>query len=473
MPISTRDRHLVSRFSYGVTPALTRAARGRSDAWFLDQTQPSTIADTYADGLLAWFPRIVAEPGELYRQHDADIYKGHEVCTDIQRWTMMRRTFSTRQVHEVMTDFWSNLLHISAPHDSSWPWRLRYDAVIREHALGRFADLLQAAITHPAMGCYLDNASSTSTTLNENLGREVLELHTVGVDAGYTEDDVKSSAKMLTGYRVDVRRTYEAWYAEADHVTGPLTIMGFTHANTSPNGKAATAEYLSYLAHHPATARRLARRLCQQFVSDEPSAALVTTVADAYLAADTAIVPTLLALIATAEFRGSVGAKVRTPTEDAIATYRALAVRVQAPVGPASFANAVIYQTTSMGQRVFDWPTPDGFPLLNESWVGVSRILNSWQMHHLQAGGYYPKDQATHRTSESWLPALPTRFDTLVNHLSWQLLARAASPDLLSAACIRLKATASTPIASPADFPTYKMTRLLGTLLDSPQHMTR
>jgi hypothetical protein len=94
-------------------------------------------------------------------------------------------------------------------------------------------------------------------------------------------------------------------------------------------------------------------------------------------------------------------------------------------------------------------------------------------MHHLQAGGYYPKDQATHRTSESWLPALPTRFDTLVNHLSWQLLARAASPDLLSAACIRLKATASTPIASPTDFPAYKMTRLLGTLLDSPQHMTR
>lgn len=473
MPLSTRDRHLVSRFSYGVTPALVRGARGRSDAWFLEQTQPRAIADTYADGLIGWFPRIVAAPGTLYERHVAGGYQGHEVCTDIQRWTMLRRTFSKRQVHEVMVDFWSNLLHISAPHDTAWPWRLRYDAIIRKHALGRFEDLLQAAITHPAMGCYLDNASSTRTTLNENLGREVLELHTVGVDAGYTEDDVKNSAKMLTGYRVDVRRSYDAWYAPVDHHTGRLSIMDFSDPNRSSDGRGATTRYLAHLAHHPATARRIARRLCQQFVSDEPSAALVTTVASAYLSADTAIVPTLLALIDTAEFRASVGAKVRTPTEDAIATYRALDVRVKAPVKATSFANAIIYQTTAMGQRVFDWPTPDGFPLLNESWVGVSRMLNSWQTHHLQAGGYYPSEEATHRTTQSWLPALPARFDEVVNHLSWQLLARPASADLLSAACTRLNTPAGQRIGSLADFPTYKMTRLLGTLLDSPQHMTR
>jgi uncharacterized protein (DUF1800 family) len=473
MPLTARDRLLLSRFSFGVTPALVRATGGNADGWFLAQTNPATIADTYADGLIGWFPRIVASPGTLFERDQADVYQGWEVSTDFQRWTMMRRIFSQRQLLEVMTDFWSNLLHIAVHDDTAWPWRLRYDAMIRSHALGRFDDLLHAAITHPAMGCYLDNASSTRETLNENLGREVLELHTVGLDAGYTETDVKRSAQMLTGYRVDVRGSYEDWYSEADHHTGPLTIMDFNDANGSPDGRASSARYLRYLAHHPATARRIARRLCVQFVSDEPSATLVTTVAAAFTAAGTAIVPTLRALIATPEFASSVGAKVRTPTEDAIATYRALGVKVQKPVGRESFANAVVYQTTAMGQRVFDWPAPDGFPLLNESWVGVSRMLNSFQTHHLQAGGYYPSKEATHRSAVSWLPKLPARFDAVVEHVCQQLLARPATAELQKAASIRLQMSAGQRVASRADLPTYKVTRLLGTLLDSPQHMTR
>jgi uncharacterized protein (DUF1800 family) len=230
------------------------------------------------------------------------VYQGWEVSTDFQRWTMMRRIFSQRQLLEVMTDFWSNLLHVAAPHDKAWPWRLRYDTTIRVHALGRFEDLLHAAITHPAMGCYLDNASSTRDALNENLGRELLELHTVGLDGGYTEDDVRSSAMMLTGYRVDVRGSYRAAYAPVDHHRGLLRIMDFADLNADADGRAATRRYLRHLARHPATARRIAHRLCVQFVSDEPSAALVTTVAAAFTAAGTAIVPTLRALIATPEF---------------------------------------------------------------------------------------------------------------------------------------------------------------------------
>jgi len=473
MPLTPPDRHLLSRFSYGVTPELARQASQGAGAWFQRQTNPTTISDTFADGLLSWFPRMVGSPTTLWQRHVTGAHQGWEVCADIQRWTLLRRTYSQRQLHEVMTDFWSNLLHIAAPHNTAWPWRLRYDATIRAHALGRFSDLLHAAITHPAMACYLDNASSTRETLNENLGREVLELHTVGLGAGYTEADVQRSALMLTGYRVDVRGSYEDWYSETDHYVGPLTIMGFTDANDDRNGQASTRRYLSYLASHPATARRLARRLCVQFVSDEPSAALVTTVAAAYLSADTAIIPTLQALIATQEFKDSVGAKVRTPSEDAVATYRALGVRAQKPLGNDSFANAIIYQTAAMGQRVFDWPAPDGFPMLNESWVGVSRMLNSFQTHHLQAGGYYPSKQATHRTPASWLPRLPARFDQVVNSICRKVLARPATPELQRAASIRLQIAGSERIRSRSDLPDYKMTRLLGTLLDSPQHMTR
>jgi uncharacterized protein (DUF1800 family) len=472
MPLSTSDRHLLSRFSYGVTPELARQARRGGAAWFERQARPETIHDRAADGLIRWFPKMTASPGQLWKRHVAGSYQGWEVCTDIQRWTLLRRTYSNRQLHEVMTDFWSNLLHVAAPDDTSWPWRLRYDATIRQHALGRFDELLNAAITHPAMGCYLDNASSTRETLNENLGRELLELHTVGLGAGYTEDDVRRSALMLTGYRVDVRRTYDAWYSEADHFTGRLTIMEFSDDNRDRDGRAATRRYLDHLAHHPATARRLARRLCQQFVSDEPSAALVTTVANAYLAADTAIVPTLRALIGTREFKDSVGAKVRTPADDAVATYRALRVQAKRPTANDSFANAIAFQTEAMGQRVFDWPAPDGFPLLNESWVGVSRMLNSFQTHHHQAGGYYPKRDVKHRAPQAWLPKLPARFDDVVDHVCRELLVRPATPQLQRAASIRLQ-IAGTERVTRTDLPQHKLIRLLDTLLDSPQHMTR
>jgi len=473
MPLTTQERHLLSRFSYGVTPALARSANSDANQWFLSQARPAGIADAYADRLITWFPRMVGDPGTLYQRSENGVYRGWQVSCDFQRWTLLRRMFSNRQLHEVMTDFWSNLLHVAAPHDKAWPWRLRYDTTIRVHALGRFEDLLHAAITHPAMGCYLDNASSTRTALNENLGRELLELHTVGLDGGYDEDDVRSSAMMLTGYRVDVRGSYRAAYAPVDHQRGPLQIMDFDDPNADADGRAATRRYLRHLAHHPATARRIAHRLCVQFVSDEPSAALVTHVSNAYLAADTAIVPTLRALTATAEFKGSIGAKVRTPSDDAVATYRAVGVSVQKPTTNESFANALIFQSQSMGQRVFDWPTPDGFPLRNESWVGVSRMLNSFQTHHLQAGSYFPSKQATHRPPAWWLPALPARFDEVVDHVCRKLLARPASADLQRAASIRLQIAAGERIRTSADMPAYRITRLLGTLLDSPQHMTR
>ena len=136
-----------------------------------------------------------------------------EVATDHSRWTLARRIASTRQVQEVMVDFWSNLLNVSLYHDEAIYWRMDYDRVIRAHALTTFESLLQAAITHPSMGLYLDNAISSKEAPNENLGREVLELHTVGVDAGYTEDDVKASldcspaTESISGGRRSARST--------------------------------------------------------------------------------------------------------------------------------------------------------------------------------------------------------------------------------------------------------------------------
>jgi len=141
-----------------------------------------------------------------------------------------RRTVSRRQVHEVMTEFWQDHLDVSVHSDGAFTHRFSFDQVVREHALGTFADLLHATTTHPAMGIYLNNAVSTRTHPNENLGRELLELHTVG-RGGYSEEDVKGYARILTGWRVDMWRTWDAWYSLADHWTGPVRVLGFTDAN--------------------------------------------------------------------------------------------------------------------------------------------------------------------------------------------------------------------------------------------------
>ncbi|MGI8614298.1 MAG: DUF1800 domain-containing protein [Nocardioidaceae bacterium] len=468
------DRHLLSRFSYGVTPAMVTDMRatGGSMPW-LNRQLTTSRRDGFADSLLDWFPNMAYSPQVLWQRHQSGTYLGWMVMADLARWTLLRRIYSNNQVHEVMTDFWSNLLHVSAPADKPWPWRIRYDAMIRRHALGRFDDLLAAAITHPAMGCYLDNAESTKTQPNENLGRELLELHTVGVDAGYTEDEVKQSALLLTGYRVDIRRTWNAWYSNTDHYTGRLSVMGFTDANSYPDGRVTTRRYLNYLAHHPLTARRIARRLCVHFVSDDPSAALVTAVADAYSASGTDIASTLRALVQHPEFAASVGAKVRTPSEDAVATYRALGVQASRPTSDYSFANAILYQTQAMGQRPFDWPRPDGFPDVAECWTGVSRVLNSFQTHFLQGGSHYPDQQVVFRTPASWLPKLPASFGDVVDHVSRQLLARPANNTLTAAVSTRLGIAANTRIGSAADLPDWRMARILSSLLDTPAHMTR
>ena len=175
--------------------------------------------------------------------------------TDLAGWTMMRRVLSNRQLHEVMVEFWSNLLHIPLGDDNAWPYRVSYDSMIRAHALGSFDDMLVAATTHASMGLYLDNAISTKDAPNENLGRELLELHSVGVDAGYTEKDVLNSARILTGYRVDPtgrssRSTTTRRRTTPAH-QGARVHRGERQARTV---EAATEKYVRYLAHHPATA---------------------------------------------------------------------------------------------------------------------------------------------------------------------------------------------------------------------------
>ena len=360
-----RERHLVTRFSYGITPALADDVRkaGGAQAWFERQiTQSGKIADGPAEQLRGWWPDLDRGPLDLWKRNVSEVRGGWEVMADYGRWLLNRRIRTRRPVLEKMTEFWEAMLHVPVSGDSQFTWRVDYGDTIRSHALGRFDQLLPAAVTHPAMLIFLTAATSTKQAPNENLGRELLELHTVGV-GNYTEDDVKASARILTGWHVDLWKTWKSSYVAEDHWTGRVKVAGFSHANKDSDGRAVTREYLRHLAHHPKTAHHVCERLATKFVRQDPPAALVRRLAKVYLANNTEIVPVLRALVASKEFRAAAGKKLRDPSEDLVATYRALGVDVRRPRSTSSAANAMLWQAESLGLSPHAWPRPDGSPV--------------------------------------------------------------------------------------------------------------
>jgi len=471
------DRHLVSRFSFGWSADLAeRIPSGGARAWFESQLVAEGVADDYAASMIQWFPSQTTAPRELWRQFQADQVNVQSVADDLGRWTILRQIHSARQVKEVMSDFWSNLLYVPSPNDKSWPVRANYDRTIRRNALGSFDTLLAEAVLHPALLCYLDNWDSTALRPNENLGRELLELFTVGRSAAYSEQDVWNSAMILTGWTVSMRDTWLRKYLSSTHYVGQVQVMGFSSANRLADGRPIVDGYLRYLAHHPTTARRIARRLAVRFVDDNPTAALVDSVAAAYLASGTDIKATLRALVDHPDFAqpSSIGAKVRTPIEDYAATTRALGVRALAPTGSREdMSDLCIWQALSLGQRPFGWPRPDGFPDNAQVWSSATRLLGSWQLHQTLASGTHPSSAVRYEDHATYMPGLPLPFPEFVDEVSRRLLHRPADPVLVRAAADATGSSTTDVVTSRHTVVRYSFVLLLTALLDSTHHMTR
>ena len=468
--LGRQARHLASRFSYGITPALAGqvVAAGGARAWFEQQLSPRSVDDPGIAKIRDWWaPGLRLSGAEIWQRQVDGVEDGWEVMVNYARWALVRRLRSRRQVLELMREFWENHFNVPANGDGAFTWRTDYGVALGARALGSFEDLLQTAITHPAMLIYLDNAVSTAKHPNENLGRELLELHTVG-RGNYDESDVKNSARILTGWRVDMWRTWEASYREKDHWRGPVKVMDFTHPNGAADGQPVTREYLSYLAHHPATARRIARKLAVKFVRDEPSEELVSHLAGVYREHNTEIKPVLRALVASEEFAMSVGAKVRDPGEDVVATYRALGVKIRRPTDRHAAANVMAWQSADLGALPFGWPRPDGPPLDNESWSYPSRLMASMDVHATMSGGWWPTKDVRYRTRHSWVPSYPLRFDKLVDHLAQVLLHRRSDATLLEACCLAVDCRPGERITRDHAVAQWDSPRLLTVFLDSP-----
>ena len=471
-PPTYRERLYLNRLGTGFSPRALAQLRaiGTPEQWLEAQLSPASLPEaskvTDVDG---WFSELRRTPAEQWATQVSGAKFGWQYGHDLGNWTILRRIYSERSVLETMVDFWSTFLHVPIGHDRAWIYRCDYDRAIRAQALGRFEDLLITCSLHPAMRVYLDNYLSVRGKPNENQGRELLELHTVGRASGYTEQMVKDSAVLLSGYTVDWGGTYEPRYDTSAHTTGPVRVLDFVHPNGSVDGRAATVAYLKYLANHPATARNLATKLATYFVRDDPSSALVDALAKVYTDSGTDIAAVLRVLATSPEFLTSEGLKVRNPIADLVATAKVLDVDIAVPKDGDSWAYDANYLHGA--DRLYSWPRPDGPPVTGAAWSPASRLFASYHMHGLQAGGWYPHE-ATYRTPASWLPAPEATFDTYVDHLCQVWLGRSSDSRLLQAACQATDVAASDVITADHPLASWLFPRLAGALLDTPDHMT-
>jgi hypothetical protein len=266
---------------------------------------------------------------------------------------------------------------------------------------------------------------------------------------------------------------FRAFYDTRWHDTQPVTVMGFEHPNADPDGRAATTAYLSYLARHPATATRLATRLCTRFVSDQPSQAIVAAVAAAYLSHDTAVAPTLRALVGHPDFAAAAGAKVRTPTEDYVAAVRALGIRLQAPTADESFANAMYWQYGELGQAPYEWPAPNGYPEVGAAWASAGRVLTSFDAHRNLAARWWPTDQARFPRFESLLPTMPATLGHVIDTVALRTMGEKPSTAVRTGIAELLGTSLSTRITEADALEYWTIRGILASLLDSPLHLHR
>ena len=312
---------------------------------------------------------------------------GREAATR-QVW---RALYSPRQLQDQMGWFWLNHFNVHGQKASLRALMADYDDRLPELALGRFRDLLGTVVFHPAMLRYLDNDQNAVKRINENLGRELLELHTLGVDGGYSQQDVQELARVLTGLGVNlgvklgdepprkgnakagppVRRGL-AEFNPARHDFGPKTLLGQA---VQGEGLAEIEGVLDRLARHPSTARHVCRKIAQFLMADRPPAGVVERMANTYLQRDGRVDEVLRTLFAEHEFAASLGQRFKDPLHFVLS-----AVRQAWGDTPIANPEPVLNWLQRLGQAPYGHTTPDGYPLDSMAWTGPGQLTTRFDV---------------------------------------------------------------------------------------------
>jgi uncharacterized protein (DUF1800 family) len=311
----------------------------------------------------------------------------HVVDDELIQAKIVRAVLSERQLQEVMTDFWFNHFNVFLYKNTDQIYTPSYERdAIRPYALGKFRDLLLATAQHPAMLVYLDNWQSIGPDsivaekaknrpkqadrgLNENYGREVMELHTVGVNGGYSQADVTNLAKIFTGWTID-RPEYGNGFSfdPRKHEPGAKTWYGQKINDDGFNeGKAA----LTWLASQPQTAHFISYKIAQRFVADDPPAALVDRMAQSFLDSDGDIKDVLRTMVRSPEFwsRKYYRTKVKTPLEFVASAFRATETN---PTNPGAIASTL----KTMGEPLYQMQPPTGYPMTADHWMNSAALVD-------------------------------------------------------------------------------------------------
>src|SRR2546423_2451531 len=307
------------------------------------------------------------------------------VVTDLQRGKLLRAVYSDQQLYELMVDFWENHFSIFANKDDDRYLLTAFDReTIRPFAMGRFRDLLGATAHSPAMLFYLDNWRSsvprpypakgdkpagTDGGFNENYARELMELHTLGVDGGYTQKDVQEIARCFSGWTIQKPNEQGLFlYRPGLHDDGEKIVLG--HKILPGGGIADGERVLDILATHPSTARFIATKLARRFISDDPPQSVIDRAAAVFLKTDGSIREMLRAIITSPEFFSTTSyrAKERSPLEYVAAAMRATKAETHGH-------RPVLDLIGRMGQPLFGRITPDGYSDRAEQWLSSGAMV--------------------------------------------------------------------------------------------------
>ena len=431
-----KDRWLDEQLHAQGRAALPKAAQDQIDA--MHDLQKSAFDSAAAFDQRGRAANQIADPEQRRAAQQADQLAINGLARNAAAREILRALYAPEQLRERMVWFWFNHFNV---HQYKANLRVLVgdylDHAIRPNALGRFRTLLAAALRHPAMLRYLDNADNAAGHINENYAREIMELHTMGVGSGYTQHDVEELARILTGLGIDVRSETPKVKPElqhqlvrqglfefnpARHDYGDKTLLGH---RIKGRGLAEVDEAFDILLRHPATAAHLSRQIATYFVGDNPPQPLVQGMTRTFQTTDGDIAAVLATMVHAPEFAASLakGGRFKDPAQ-----YVLSAVRL-------AYDGKVILNTVPiqnwlnrMGEGLFNRATPDGYSLLSSAWNGPGQMMIRFeiarQIGSSSSGLFKPEapDAADH-------PAFPL----FQNALYFTQLQRRLSPTTLAA----------------------------------------
>lgn len=363
----SREMRLLNRAGYGPRPGdLEQVLAVGYEAYLQEQLNPEGIEDGDVERVLVDNDLYRASRQTLLEEEPRDLFfaLGWE--------TLARKIYSKKQLYEALVEFWSDHFHI-------YPRKARLLSglkvvddreVIRPHALGRFRDLLAASMRSPAMLVYLDNVRNIAESPNENFARELLELHTMGVNAGYSQDDVEVVARLLTGLSVRRRGSDrgKVIFVNQRHDNREKSLLGTTFA--ADRGEQDIEDLIDFLASHPKTADFISYKLVRRFVSDVPPPVLVTSTSQIFQQSDGDIQAVMSHILLSDEF-ATAAPKLKRPLTFFASVCRAL----DAAIRPTPILGTIL---TQLGQVPFMWPAPNGYPDVAPAWTGT--LLARWNL---------------------------------------------------------------------------------------------